>query len=70
MPLNNFLGEHQGLWLVIRSIKSQISNGGSYKLKKFDIVKLGRVRFKVKDFNFKHEELDTFNLTSANAGNE
>lgn len=37
------------LWLVVRSLKD--ANGKfDYKIKKFDTIKLGRVRFRVKDF--------------------
>lgn len=37
------------LWLVARSLKNE---GGKYdyKIQKFDAIKLGRVRFRVKDF--------------------
>ena len=38
------------LWLVIRSLKSP-EGKYDYKIKKFDTIKLGRVRFRVKDFN-------------------
>ena len=37
------------LWLVVRSLKNP--NGKfDYKVQKFDTIKLGRVRFRVKDF--------------------
>ena len=37
------------LWLVARSLKNE--NGKyDYKIQKFDAIKLGRVRFRVKDF--------------------
>ena len=37
------------MWLVVRSLKD--NNGKfDYKIKKFDTIKLGRVRFRVKDF--------------------
>ena len=37
------------LWLVARSLKNE--NGKyDYKIEKFDAIKLGRVRFRVKDF--------------------
>jgi hypothetical protein len=37
------------LWLVIRSLKST-EGKYDYKIKKFDVIKLGRVKFRVKDF--------------------
>jgi hypothetical protein len=47
------------LWLVVRSLKD--ANGKfDYKIKKFDTIKLGRVRFRVKDFR-----CEQMNLTAA-----
>ena len=46
------------LWLVIRSLKNETGKY-DYKIQKFDAIKLGRVRFRVKDFrcdNFKMSE--------------
>lgn len=37
------------LWLVVRSLKNP-DGKFDYKIKKFDAIKLGRVRFRVKDF--------------------
>ena len=37
------------LWLVVRSLKNH-DGKFDYKIKKFDTIKLGRVRFRVKDF--------------------
>lgn len=37
------------LWLVVRSLKNA-EGKFDYKIKKFDTIKLGRVRFRVKDF--------------------
>lgn len=37
------------LWLVARSLKNE-SGKYDYKIQKFDAIKLGRVRFRVKDF--------------------
>jgi len=37
------------LWLVIRSLKAP-SGKYDYKIKKFDVIKLGRVKFRIKDF--------------------
>lgn len=37
------------LWLVVRSLKNP-DGKFDYKIKKFDTIKLGRVRFRVKDF--------------------
>lgn len=38
------------LWLVVRSLKNP-EGKFDYKIKKFDTIKLGRVRFRVKDFH-------------------
>jgi hypothetical protein len=37
------------LWLVARSLKNEHGKY-DYKIQKFDAIKLGRVRFRVKDF--------------------
>ena len=37
------------LWLVVRSLKNP-EGKFDYKIKKFDAIKLGGVRFRVKDF--------------------
>jgi len=37
------------LWLVARSLKNE-QGKFDYKIQKFDAIKLGRVRFRVKDF--------------------
>ena len=37
------------LWLVARSLKNETGKY-DYKINKFDAIKLGRVRFRVKDF--------------------
>lgn len=37
------------LWLVVRSLKNP-DGKFDYKINKFDTIKLGRVRFRVKDF--------------------
>jgi len=37
------------LWLVVRSLKSP-QGKEDYLIKKFDVIKLGRVKFRVKDF--------------------
>ena len=37
------------LWLVVRSLKNP-KGKYDYKIKKFDTIKLGRIRFRVKDF--------------------
>ena len=47
-------GEHEEesvdrLWLVARSLKNETGKY-DYKIQKFDAIKLGRVRFRVKDF--------------------
>lgn len=38
------------LWLVVRSLKNNQGVRFDYKVKKFDVLKLGRVKFRVKDF--------------------
>ena len=40
------------IWLVIRSIKMGEPNG--LKLKRGDVIKMGRVKFKIKELNFKN----------------
>lgn len=37
------------LWLVVRSLKSP-QGREDYLIKKFDVIKLGRVKFRIKDF--------------------
>jgi hypothetical protein len=37
------------MFIVVRNLKSS-STKSDYKLKKGDIIKLGRIKFKVKDF--------------------
>jgi hypothetical protein len=37
------------LWLVVRSLKNETGKY-DYKIQKFDAIKLGRVRFRVKDY--------------------
>lgn len=44
------------LWLVVRSLKNP-EGKYDYKIKKFDAIKLGRVRFRVKDFRCEEMEL-------------
>jgi len=41
------------LWLVARSLKNETGKY-DYKIEKFDAIKLGRVRFRVKDFRCDH----------------
>jgi len=58
-PLDGFYIDHgdptvdeesiDRLWLVVRSLKNP-EGKFDYKIKKFDTIKLGRVRFRVKDF--------------------
>lgn len=46
------------LWLVVRSLKTpagkqvryHVLSVQDYKIKKFDVIKLGRVKFRIKDF--------------------
>ena len=44
------------LWLVARSLKNE-SGKYDYKIQKFDAIKLGRVRFRVKDFRCDHQQM-------------
>jgi|TARA_B110000503_G_C6841015_1_gene286853 hypothetical protein len=44
------------LWLVVRSLKNP-EGKYDYKIKKFDTIKLGRVRFRVKDFRCEQMEM-------------
>lgn len=47
------------LWLVIRSLKNP-KGKYDYKINKFDTIKLGRIRFSVKNF-----QCEQMNLTSS-----
>lgn len=49
------------LWLVVRSLKNP-EGKFDYKIKKFDAIKLGRVRFRVKDFRCEQMNLTTREL--------
>ena len=49
------------LWLVVRSLKNP-EGKYDYKIRKFDAIKLGRVRFRVKDFRCKDMNLTTAEL--------
>jgi hypothetical protein len=44
------------MWLVIRSLKNP-QGKYDYKIKKFDTIKLGRIRFSVKDFRCEQSQL-------------
>lgn len=44
------------LWLVARSLKNETGKY-DYKIEKFDAIKLGRVRFRVKDFRCDHLQM-------------
>ena len=44
------------LWLVARSLKNE-SGKYDYKIQKFDAIKLGRVRFRVKDFRCDQQQM-------------
>mmetsp|Transcript_36940 Transcript_36940/g.27313 ORF Transcript_36940/g.27313 Transcript_36940/m.27313 type:complete len:87 (-) Transcript_36940:844-1104(-) len=49
---NCALDEEDGtdrLWLVVRSLKSPAGKY-DYQIRKFDVIKLGRVKFRIKDF--------------------
>jgi hypothetical protein len=49
------------LWLVVRSLKNP-EGKYDYKIKKFDAIKLGRVRFRVKDFRCEKMNLTQMEL--------
>ena len=49
------------LWLVVRSLKNP-EGKFDYKIKKFDTIKLGRVRFRVKDFRCEQMSMTTKEL--------
>ena len=49
------------LWLVARSLKNE-QGKYDYKIQKFDAIKLGRVRFRVKDFRCDNIHLSTEEL--------
>lgn len=38
------------LWLVVRSLRAN-DEKQDYEIKKFDVIKLGRIKFRIKDFN-------------------
>lgn len=40
------------VWLVVRALRNDNKENYDYKLKKFDLLKLGRVKFRVKDLNW------------------
>jgi len=44
------------LWLVVRSLKNEAGKQ-DYKIQKFDAIKLGRVRFRVKDFRCDQQQM-------------
>mmetsp|Transcript_1773 Transcript_1773/g.1653 ORF Transcript_1773/g.1653 Transcript_1773/m.1653 type:complete len:87 (-) Transcript_1773:2175-2435(-) len=37
------------LWLVVKSFKNPYSNKSGYKLNEGDLIKLGRVKFRIKE---------------------
>ena len=51
------------LWLVISNLKET-----GYKIKKHDIFKLSRMKFKVKEFRNEHEYFDEFGEKSPHKG--
>jgi hypothetical protein len=46
-------------WVIIRSLKNDKNNNG-YKLNKGDIFKLGRVKFRIKNFNINNDNNSTY----------
>jgi hypothetical protein len=51
------------LWLVIRNFKE-----AGYKIKKHDIIKLGRMKFRVKEFKNEHEYFNELDEKSPHEG--
>ena len=51
------------LWMVIRNFKEK-----GYKIKKHDIIKLGRMKFRVKEFRTKHEYFNELDEKSPHEG--
>ena len=51
------------LWMVIRNFKEE-----GYKIKKHDIVKLGRMKFRVKEFRTEHEYFNELDEKSPHDG--
>ena len=49
------------LWLVARSLKNETGKY-DYRIEKFDAIKLGRVRFRVKDFRCDQLQMSTEEL--------
>jgi hypothetical protein len=45
---NDYIGENVP-WIVVKSLKYVSGNKHGYKLQVDDIIKLGRVRFKIKE---------------------
>lgn len=51
------------LWLVIRNLKET-----GYKIQKHDIIKLGRMKFRVKEFRTEHEYFNELDEKSPHEG--
>lgn len=51
------------LWLVIRNFKES-----GYKIKKHDIIKLGRMKFRVKEYRTEHEYFNELDEASPHDG--
>lgn len=51
------------LWLVIRNFKEK-----GYRIKKHDIIKLGRMKFRVKEFRTEHEYFNELDEVSPHEG--
>ena len=51
------------LWLVIRNFKES-----GYKIKKHDIIKLGRMKFRVKEFRTEHDYFNELDEESPHQG--
>lgn len=51
------------LWLVIRNFKES-----GYKIKKHDIIKLGRMKFRVKEYRTEHEYFNELDEVSPHDG--
>lgn len=50
------------MWLVVRALKEK-SQKLDYQLLKYDIIKLGRVKFRIKDFSGEGSTIDKENIS-------
>lgn len=62
MPINTNQPNDR-LWLVIRNFKEK-----GYKIKKHDIIKLGRMKFRVKEYRTENEYFNELDEVSPHEG--